>query len=134
VALATLLGTPLAGGILMAINGFRLGRLATIRTVLIATTLGTLVVFLLGWLAPEGNGLVSRLLLVLQSWMMYSAVEWLQGPALWQHVAAGGRFESGSRAAGIGLLCALAMLSLLLQGVLIYFGGELIRDHLRGLR
>ena len=107
VSLATFLGTPLGGSVVLALNEHRLGRQGGAIKALLFGVLGTVFLVALGFILPDGFpsfpfGLGS---LLLMGWIARSR----QGEAVRVHLASGGRAASGWGAAGIGLLSLLVV-------------------------
>jgi hypothetical protein len=101
VGLATLFGTPAAGSSLMALNYRRLGQ--TSKGVL-ALALGfaiTGLVILFAWHLPQGASFPIGLVLLIA---MQRTAQWLQGPAVKEHVQRGGPLGSKWGAFGLGLV------------------------------
>jgi hypothetical protein len=103
ICLASLFGTPLAGGLLMAHNYRRLRAPGKAFAVVLITGILALVLFVLGVAIPALSWKISLLL----SYAMRLAAPRLQGDILKQHVAAGGSLGSGGKAVGLGLALAL---------------------------
>jgi hypothetical protein len=100
VALATFLGTPVAGACLMAVNDRRLGRAGRAAVFLVAGIAVTAVAILIGWNSPGGvTGGISLILLI----GMQRFAARVQGEAVKVHMARGGRLGSNWAAAGVGL-------------------------------
>ena len=105
VALATALGTPAAGGIVLAINDCKWGR----KGLAVATvTIGLLATAVLGWLAWIAPMWVPAVVfLAPQVLGGYLLARWLQGKRFDAHIAGGGKQASNWVGAGIGLaVCA----------------------------
>ena len=107
VSLATFLGSPLGGAILMAINEHRAQRKGRAVKTLLAGIVGTVLLLGIGIAIPDGVptfpiGLLSLVL-------MGATARHTQGPLVDRHLAMGGRRASGWAAAGIGLLSAFAV-------------------------
>lgn len=100
VALATLFGTPAAGGSLMALNYSRLGQGAKAAATLIVTILITVVAIFIGWNLPRGATLpIGLALLYGMRWCAQS----LQGQAVQGHIERAGRLGSKGLAFGYGI-------------------------------
>lgn len=105
VAVATFLGSPVAGGVLMWLNSRRLGTSGWLPLLLgLGASALNLVLALLVTLAGSGMALA----LVFANRQL---AESLQGKAVRQHQARGGKLASGWVAAGIGLLGLMVVLS-----------------------
>jgi hypothetical protein len=101
VALATFLGAPAAGGVVLALNYRKWGQ----KPLAAATVaVGLVVTAILGWLAwIVPSYIPSVVFLAPQVIGGYFVAKWLQGPRFDAHVAAGGPKASTGRAALIGL-------------------------------
>lgn len=107
VALATLLGSPVAGAALMAVNYRRLGQAGRAVTTL---AMGVAVTILAGWFGYKvphvfSTGLAVGLLLGMRSYSQMT-----QGAALEQHASQGGKLGSRWVASGVGVAVLAAML------------------------
>jgi hypothetical protein len=100
VALATFLGSPIAGGVLMAMNYKRLGQAGKGGATTFVCLLLTGLVILVSWNIPKGITLPLALALMFG---MQWASRALQGKAIESHVAQGGQLGSRGTAALIGL-------------------------------
>lgn len=103
VSLATFLGTPLAGSVIMAMNENRLGRKGTAVKTVLAGIAGTIVLLIISFALPDNFPAfpINIVTLLLMGWIARSR----QGATVARHIAAGGRPASGWAAAGIALLC-----------------------------
>src|ERR1035441_7111416 len=112
VGLATFLGTPIAGSILMAVNYRRLGKGSKAAAVLVVALLVTALALWLGSLMPQSAsaGIALGLLFAARS-----AAKSLQGAAVAQHVLYGGKLGSKWAAAGLGL----GLLAIVVGGYLV---------------
>jgi len=108
VALATFLGTPLGGAVVMALNEHRLGRASAAITTLLAGLVATGFLFTIGFLLPDS---FPRLPISIGPLLVMAAVaKSRQGALVAQHFAANGKHGSGWAAAGIGVLSLIAVL------------------------
>jgi hypothetical protein len=108
VALATFLGSPFGGAVLMAINEHRVGRTGVAVKTLLAGFFGTGVLFALASMLPDG---IPRFPISLGPlWLMAAIAKGRQDAFVRQHIAMGGKRASAWAAAGIGLLSALVVL------------------------
>ena len=112
-ALATFLGTPLAGAILMAVNYRRLGKGGSAAAVLAAGLLLAAVALFLALALPQGAGAGIALAFL---FAVKGAAKALQGTAVAQHVAQGGKLGSRWIAAGLGI----SILAIVVGGYLLY--------------
>jgi hypothetical protein len=101
VAVATLLGAPAAGAILMALNYRRLGEKGLAVITLLAGFLVTALLVLLGYVAPNAASTGIGIGLLIAMRLIASKV---QGPQIAEHVRRGGKLASKWVAAGVGLL------------------------------
>jgi len=106
VCLATILGSALAGSILMALNYRRLGDAAAAVKILVVGILVTGLVSFSGWFSGTMQGAMPIVLTLI---MMYSA-KVIQGPSLEHHVRLGGKLGSMWTALGVGLAILLSLL------------------------
>lgn len=117
VAIATLFGTPLAGGYLMARNYKLLGNKSYAKRAVFYSVLTIIASLLIGMLLPEQTPSVVVSVPVLIA--MVQAMKYLQGPSLTVHQQNGGEFASCWKAFGISLLFMVAILALFVVGVMI---------------
>lgn len=120
VSLATFLGTPLAGSVIMAMNENRLGRKGTAVKMVLAGIAGTIVLLAISFALPDNFPAfpINIGTLLLMGWFARSR----QGATVARHIAAGGRPASGWAAAGIALLClVVTMVPLFMIFVVIGF-------------
>lgn len=102
VGAATVLGGPLGGAWLIALNYRRLDAPRKAGTAIVLGVLAMAAVIALGLVASYG---VIRLLVMLPGIMVAGLAELLQGPRYVRHVAIGGTRGSNWSAAGVGLVC-----------------------------
>jgi hypothetical protein len=107
VALATFLGTPLAGAVLMAINERRIGRSDVAVKTLLAGLGGAALLVGLGVVLPDN--IPSFPIGIGSLFVMAQIAKSRQGAIVQRHLLAGGKPASGWAAAGIGLLCMIAV-------------------------
>lgn len=111
VGVATFLGSPLAGAIIMAVNYARLGRAQAARTAVVLGAIGTGLLVAVGFALPDevpssGLGIAGLAVMSLVARKMQSA-------AFEEHIRRGGKKASGWNAAGVGALCVVAMLAVI---------------------
>ncbi len=116
VAIATFLGTPVAGGTLMALNAFRVGNPIT-GVVIIAFGLILSIVELYFTLSVNATGsrganLFSLVAGIIGALIMRGVASWLQGDQIAAHARAGGESASGWQAVGIGAVYLVIILML----------------------
>ncbi len=109
VGLATFLGSPFGGSVIMAINEHRVGRTSAAVKTLVAGFVGTGLLFALAMLLPASvpRFPVSVGPLLLMTFLAKSR----QDAFVRQHQAMGGKRGSGWAAAGIGLLSSVVVLA-----------------------
>lgn len=113
VVLATFLGSPVAGGVLLSINCHRLSEPSVIPHILMWTGLLTVGPLLLGDIIPPEQRMVEALLVAVQVLIMYFLASRLQAKAIALHLQRGGEIASYWGAIGIGVTCGLILLWLL---------------------
>lgn len=124
VALATFLGTPLGGAVLMALNEHRAGRAVAAVKTLLAGLVGTGFLITIGLVVPDS---VPKFPISIGSIVVMSAIaRSRQGTFVAQHHAAGGKQGSGWAAAGIGVVSLLVVM-VPLVGILML--AELATGH-----
>jgi hypothetical protein len=106
VALATFFGTPIAGGILLALNYRRLGWPARAVNAVVLTVIGTGLVILIGWKIPQG---LSTFIALGLMFAMKGLAKSLQGHAITEHVESGGALGSMWRAFWLGLVVLVVL-------------------------
>jgi hypothetical protein len=108
VALATFLGTPFGGAVILALNEHRLGRAGAALKSLLGGVVATGFLLTIGLVVPQG---VPTLPLSIGSLVVMSQIaKSRQGAVVAQHFAAGGKRGSGWAAAGIGILALLVVM------------------------
>ncbi len=110
VVLATFLGSPLAGGVLLSINCRRLSQPGVVREIFLWTGLLTVGSLLLSRLIPQEQGMIEALLVGLQVFVMYFLATRLQGRAITLHIQHGGAIASYWSAIAIGIVCGIVLL------------------------
>ena len=110
VVLATFLGSPLAGGVVMSINCRRLSQPNAARDILLWTAILTVGSLLLGGLIPQEMRLVEAMLVGLQVFIMYFLAARLQGRAIALHLEQGGEIASYWSVVVIGIVCGIILL------------------------
>ncbi len=117
VAWATALGTPAAGGIVLALNYWKWGQKSLAAAAVAAGLLTTGVLFWLAWLAPEA--VPAAAFLVPQILGGYFLARSLQGRRFSAHIVSGGKKASNWIGAGIGLAVFAPLIGALVVFVLI---------------
>ena len=124
VVLATFLGSPLAGGVLLSMNCRRLSQPRAVRDVFLWTGLLTVGSLLLSRLIPQEQRMIEALLVGLQVFVMYFLATRLQGRAIALHVQQGGELASYWSAIVIGIVCGIVLLWVLVGlGLVVAPGG-----------
>jgi hypothetical protein len=108
IVLANILGVPVASGIVMAINYKRLGFSGKARLAVFWSVIVTLALFVLGIFITDDITIFA--LSVPELIGIYLIAKSFQGSVIEMHEAQGGRFASAWIAAGIGLLCLIAII------------------------
>lgn len=111
VAVATFLGSLLAGGTLVALNFRRLGRGTAALWALLGAVLAQAALFTVAFALPASVRVPSAAYTALQVLLMLYVAKRLQGADVGNHVKAGGRLASGWAAAGIGLIYGIVMMA-----------------------
>jgi hypothetical protein len=126
VALATFLGSPVAGGVLMAMNYKRLGQAGKGAVTAFLCLLLTGLVILVSWNIPKGVSLPIALALMFG---MQWAARAFQGKAVESHVAQGGHLGSRGTAAVIGLVfLAVILLAVVIPAYFIGSGPSIVEN------
>jgi hypothetical protein len=115
--LATFLGSPVAGGIVLAINYKRLGQSAAAIHAVVWSTVITATIIAAAMFLPDDLPVPNGALVVPQLIAMYYAAKSLQARDLDTHQRRGGRMASAWAAAGIGVLVGV-VLAVLFLGVI----------------
>jgi hypothetical protein len=145
VGLATILGTPVAGSALMALNYRRMGQTRKAAEVLVVGIAVTGLLILLGWNLPHS---VTSPIALLALFVTARSARSLQGKKVMEHIQQGGRLGSKWMAFGLGAgICAVIFLSVFIAtytadhqpGVLIgtkdevYYSGTATREDAQSL-
>ena len=129
VVLATFLGSPLAGGVVMSINCRRLSQPNAARDILLWTAILTVGSLLLGGLIPQEMRLVEAMLVGLQVFVMYFLAARLQGRAIALHLEQGGEIASYWSVVVIGIVCGIILLWTLVALGLMPAPGTLLESN-----
>jgi hypothetical protein len=111
IALATFLGSPLAGGWFMATNYRELGQEALATQAIWWGIAGAIVMMLISFLLPDN--FPNSVLPIACAAGMHALAESKLGGPIKEHRAAGGPLFSWWRVVGIGLLCALILVAVI---------------------
>ena len=114
ITLATFLGAPVAGCILLAHNYRALGKTATARQILIWGTLGTVLLLVVAFFLPDN--FPNSALPIGYTVGMNQAVKKVHGKDYESHIASGGAKGSTWKAilTGVGCLCVIIAILLLI--------------------
>lgn len=112
VVIATFLGAPIAGCVIMAINYARLGMMRWAWLSVIAGLAATALLLFLPQMLLDSLDIPTVLFWLPQLLILGAAASTLQGATIKEHVAAGGKQASNWGAAGIGLGCCILILGL----------------------
>jgi len=110
IALATFLGSPIAGGILLAKNFSRLGKPRQAKMALIYSSLAAFVLLAIAFLIPDRWHVPNYPFLLVQLLTMQQVAKNYQEADIREHEAQAGAMASNWLAAGIGLLTFLALM------------------------
>ena len=113
VLLATFLGSPLAGGVVMAVNCQRLSQPGVAQYILLISGVLTLGSLILGAVVPKDLRVMEALLVGLQVFVVYFFAARLQGRVIAHHQEQGGEMASYWSAAGIGIVCGIVLMLVL---------------------
>lgn len=119
IVIGTVLGSLAAGIVMLVLNYRALGKSDLARAIAIWGSLLCLVVVVLTSFTP-GTPPFALMFTVLQGTLAYFLAARLQGPAIAWHRARNGLVHSSLRAAGVGLLTAMAILFILTIGVILF--------------
>lgn len=108
---AAFLGTPLAAGIVMAINYARVGNKSAARIAALIGMLATVAVFTVIYMIPEKvlDKFPNAVFYVPQLIIVYLVAKNLQDELVSEHAAKGGFVASSWRSVGIGVICLLVV-------------------------
>lgn len=110
VVLATFLGSPVAGGAVMAINYKRVGRSIAALHAVVWTALVTTAIIAVAIILPDDVNIPNAVFFLPQIIAMYYFAKSLQGPVVEAHERLGGSLASAWGAAGIGVLSGTVLL------------------------
>jgi hypothetical protein len=110
VALATFLGGPMGGAILLGLNYRRLGQPGRLWIALVLATVATGALIAIGVLFPSLPGIS---LPIGSIFAMSAVAQSLQGDAYAKHIASGGKQASSWRAAGVSILTLVVTFGLM---------------------
>jgi len=117
---ATVFGSLVAGGVVLAINFWRLGKpRAAWLTLVLATVITGVILFAL-YSSPSLEQVPDWLFWVVQLNAAYGIAFCLQNKSIKEHVKSGGQMASTFRSVGIGLLCFVPVVALVI-GIEAYY-------------
>jgi len=122
IAIASIFGSILAGGLLMSLNYRMLGRQELARKAIILTLAATALVFVIAFQIPPDWHVPNTVFTAPQIVLMAYLAKWAQGDDIAAHVRDGGALASNWKAFGISLLVLLLLLTVL---VLVISGLQL---------
>lgn len=125
VALATLLGSPIAGAIVLAISLNRLNRKTAAWIVLVAGAMLTIFLMVISIFETLGNDIPSSVYVWPQIFGAWFVSRQLVGNAVDQQRQAGGQIASRWIAAGIGVLSLAGVLGITVTGLVLHQGIDL---------
>lgn len=111
VAWASFLGSPLAGGMLMAFNFFRLRKPLAGNVSLIIGLFLAIGLMVLSFFLPDS--FPNSVIPLAYTFGMYQATKLLQGDDYSEHLARGGRKGSAWVATGVGVICLIIVVALI---------------------
>jgi hypothetical protein len=123
IAVASIFGSILAGGLLMALNYRMLGRQDLARKAFILTLVATLLVFVIAFQIPPDWHVPDSVFTAPQIALMIYLAKWAQGEDIAIHVRNGGALASNWKAFGISLVVLLVLLAILF---LVIAGPQLV--------
>jgi hypothetical protein len=118
ITLATYLGAPIAGCLLLAQNYRALGKRDAVWQPLVAGIASTILLFIITFFLSED--FPSKILPAVYTSMMYGFARQWQGDAINNHLQAGGRKGSWAATIMIGLGCLVIVLGLLFAFVITF--------------
>ena len=121
IVLATFLGAPIAGFLLLARNYQRLGNKAYARVSLLWGVVATAVLLTVTWYLPEN--FPNAALPVAYCIAMRVVVNYLQGATIETHLATGGMKGSWGRVIVVGLICLVLISGVIFGTVLLSNSG-----------
>lgn len=120
IVLATFLGSPVAGGVLMAFNYNQLGHPGAARNAIFIGIGMTFLLFSVGWAIERIAGIDLHGLFIIGVVLMYFLARQKQEASIKNHLEYGGAGESLWKATGLGLfILMLVMVFLLVLMVLL---------------
>ncbi|MCA9070804.1 MAG: hypothetical protein KDA84_17865 [Planctomycetaceae bacterium] len=106
----TFIGSPLAAGVLLAINYWRLGKTTAAQITFALFAVGTAAFFALVYAMPDDLNIPNVVFTIPQLFMVYGVTNLLQADDIRAHIRNGGKLASAWAAVGIGVLCLIPVL------------------------
>jgi len=125
ILLATFLSSFVGGGIVLAINLFRLGRNGAAWGAIVISTICTIAMLTIAFMLPDEPRVPSSVYWIPQLAVMFFAAKALVGSAIEQHERSRGQLASNWGAAGIGLATMVVLLGGVVGGVLLFSSDDL---------
>lgn len=130
---ATFFGSPIAAGIVLALNYWRMGQKTAARFAVVIPIIIMAVVFAMIYSLPDDVDIPNSAYYLPQLFIMYGIAKTFQGPQIANHIRNGGKVASAWWSVGIGLLCLPLILGLIFgivylfepsYGTLVEFGND----------
>ena len=112
IALATFIGSIFAGAVLLAVNFRRLGKGGMVVPTILAGLVALAIVIGIGFALPVGTP--GMIFVIAQIGLARLVATKTQGEALKQHESRGGKIASAWKSAGVGAICFVGVLALIL--------------------
>jgi len=119
IQLATLFGGPLGATWLLAANFKKLGHPEKIRKTWIWGIVASILVIVISFLIPDDWHIPNFVFPLIYLGIASQVTKMIQGADIKQHLSEGGAVYSGWRAFGIGLICLVIMIAILLATMLL---------------
>ena len=120
IAWATSLGAPIAGCVILGLNYRRLGALTAAKTALIAGVIGTALIVLIAFALP--HWVPNQALPMAYTFAVYQFAKRRQGKAYKDWLEDGARKGSGWVATGVGIVCLVLLLAVVVAVTLVMQG------------
>jgi hypothetical protein len=112
IIIATVLGGPIAGCVILAINYARVGMRRHAGLSILGGVLSTALLLFIAWIIPDSWHVPNAAFFMPQLFGMMSLSKYLQGNLVAEHLSAGGRLVSKWIDAGIGALSCVVLLAI----------------------
>jgi hypothetical protein len=120
IGLATFLGGPMAGWLLIARNYAKLGRSGSLWAAVFVGVVVTAVAVAIAMVLPDNIGRVNFVPALVLVAITYGCAQMLQGAAIQEHLANGGQTASGWVIVGYLVIGIVLLLGPLLGGIILY--------------